>query len=41
MEYVEKYDMEYCSEHSNLPSIEQIKKRIDEKYKGEVVDVRV
>ena len=37
MEYVEKYNMEYCSQHSNLPSIEQIKKKIDEEYKnGEV-----
>ena len=34
MEYVEKYDMEYCSCHSNLPSIKQIKMKIDEKHKN-------
>lgn len=34
MEYVEKYEMEYCNCHSNLSSIDQLKTKIDEKYKN-------
>ena len=33
MEYVEKYSMEYCTRHSNVPGIEQIRNKVQAKYK--------
>ena len=35
MEYVEKYSMEYCSHHSNVPSVEQIRSKVQAKYNEE------
>ena len=40
MEYVEKYEMEYCSRHSETPSIEQIRNEVDKKYRNGGYDVR-
>jgi hypothetical protein len=31
-EYVEQKFVEYCSNHSNLPSIEQIRNKVNSKY---------